>query len=251
MEGRVESGIEGLDELLGGGLPSHGTYAIVGDSGTGKSILSFQFLYNGAIKYGEPGVYILLEEQRESMLANMRGFGWDIEKLEAEGKLKVIPYTKSILGDVEATFERGALAAEQERLNHLRQYLTLESLFTEIEQTVKRMGAKRVVIDSLTVVTLLTESQLMTRMEVMWLIEKLRKLNVTTLMTVEEGIGFWRDTLFLCDGIIEMIMREKGGIYERGLIIEKMRSSNHDTGVRPLKITDKGIKIYPKEVINR
>lgn len=232
-------------------MPAHGTYAVVGDSGTGKSILSFQFIYNGVVKYGEPGVYILLEEQRESMLSNMMSFGWDIEKLEAEGKLKVIPYTKSIVGDIEATFERGALAAEQERLNHLRQYLTLDSLFTEIEQTVKRMGAKRVVIDSLTVVTLLTESQLMTRMEVMWLIEKLRKLNVTTLMTVEEGIGFWRDTLFLCDGIIKMIMREKGGIYERGLVIEKMRSSNHDTGVRPLKITDKGIKIYPKEVINR
>ncbi|MFH1055445.1 MAG: ATPase domain-containing protein [Candidatus Altiarchaeota archaeon] len=249
MDGKCESGITGLDELLGGGFPAGGTYAIAGASGTGKSILSFEFLINGAVKFNEPGVCILLEEDRERMLSDLRGFNWDVRKLETAGKLKVIPYIKSIIGDVEATFESSMLSGEDGRANKLREYLTVDSLFKEVEQSCRTIGAKRVVIDSLTAITLLAENQLVARMQTLWLIEKLRKLNVTTLVTVEEGISYWNDMLFLCDGIVSMMLRERSGIFERGLLIEKMRGTAHDTGVRPLKITPDGVTVYPNEVI--
>jgi KaiC/GvpD/RAD55 family RecA-like ATPase len=251
MDDTVRSGIPGLDELLGGGFPAGGTYVVVGYSGTGKSILSLEFLCNGASMYGEPGVYVILEEQKERMLANMRSFGWNIEKLEAEGKLRIVPYTKSIMGDVEATFEKGMMSGDHERLDRMRQYLTVDSLFQEIEQTCRSIKARRVVIDSFTVITLLGDNQVVSRMQLLWLIEKLRRLNVTTLATIEEGIGHWRDMLFLCDGIVYMMLKEKEGIFERGLVVEKMRGTAHDTGIRPLKIGKDGIIVYPTEVMVR
>jgi KaiC/GvpD/RAD55 family RecA-like ATPase len=249
MNDRARTGIPGLDEMLGGGFPTGGTYLVVGHSGTGKSILSFEFLYNGAVTFNEPGVYVILEEDKERMMHNMRDFGWDVEELEAQGKLRIVPYTKSIMGDVEATFEKGILSGEKDRSDRLRQFLTVDSLLREIEHSCQSIGAKRVVIDSLTVITLLTETQLMSRMQLLWLLEKLRKLNVTTIATLEEGIGFWKDMLFLSDGIVYMMMREKGGIFERGIVAEKMRGTRHDTGVRPFKISEKGIKVYPNEVV--
>jgi len=251
MDARVKTGVAGLDELLGGGLPAGGTYALLGYSGTGKTILSFQFIYKGVVDYNEPGIYITLEEDKDKLISNMKTFGWDSASLEAENRLKIIPYTKSILGDIEATFQKGIMSGEHERLGQLRQYLTVDSLFREIEQTCKNMGAKRVVIDSLTAVTLLADSPLMARMHIMWLIQKLNRLKITTIATLEEGIGFWRDILFLCDGIIYMALRERGGIFERGLVVEKMRGTSHDTGLRPLKISDSGVHVYPDEVINR
>jgi circadian clock protein KaiC len=250
MADLVGTGIEGLDELLNGGLPAGGTYALVGASGTGKSILSFQYLFNGITKFDEAGVYILLEEDKEPFARNISGFGWDLSALEASGKLACIPFTKSIVGDIEATFEKGALSGDTDRANQLRQYLTIDSLYEHIRESVERIGARRVVIDSMTVITLLSSSQLVARMQLLWLIQRLRRLNVTSIITIEEGIGYWRDTLFLCDGIIGVMLRERAGIFERGLVIEKIRGAGHDTGVRPLKIGQQGIRVYPHEVIS-
>jgi len=251
MRSRVETGITGLDELLNGGFPAGGTYAIVGGCGTGKSILCMQFLYNGAIKFNEPGVYILLEEEKERMMSNMSGFGWEIERLEKENMLKIVPYTKSLLGDIDATFDKNMVDGDTDRINQLRQNLTMDSLFKEVEHNCQKTGAKRVVIDSLTVITLLTSTQLMARMHLLWFIEKLRKLNITTLVTIEEGVGYWSDALFLLDGIVYMMLKERGGIMERGIVVEKLRGTPHDTGVRPFKIASDGIRVYPREVIAR
>jgi KaiC/GvpD/RAD55 family RecA-like ATPase len=249
MDERIKSGVTGLDDLLGGGFPNGGTYSVVGHAGTGKSIMCLQFLYHGALDYNEPGVYVILEEDKERVVANMLALGFDIRKLEDAGKMRIIPYTKSLIGDLETTFERGMLSGETERASRLRQYLTVDSLFREIDETVRSIGAKRVVIDSFTALTLLSDNQVMARMQLLWLIDKLRRLKVTTLMTVEENIGFWLDMLFICDGTVRMMLKEKEGVFERGVLVEKMRGTYHDTGVRPFRITTSGIKVYPQEII--
>jgi len=251
MDERVKSGVPGLDELLGGGFPAGGTYVILGNSGTGKSILSTQFLYNGIVKFNEPGVYIMLEEDKERMISNMRRFGWELDKLEQEGKLRIVPYIKSIVGDIDATFDKGIVPGEHERVDMLRQYLTVDSLYREVKQSCETIGAKRVAIDPMTSLTLLSKSEVDVRTQLIWLMEKIRKLKVTTLATVEEGIGYWRDTLFLCDGVVYMILKEKEGIFERGIVIEKMRGTSHDTSVRPLKISNEGIRVYTSEILIR
>jgi len=248
---KLKTGMPGLDELIDGGLPAGGIYGIVGSSGTGKSIFSIEFLYNGAENYNEPGVCIILEEDKDRMIANMREFGWDLKRLEDASKLRIIPYTKSIVGDVEATFDKGIFFGQGKRMESMRQYLTVDSIYREIEQSCKSIGAKRVVIDPLTSIMLLTDNQITSRIQFLWLVQKLRRLNVTTLAVIEEGIGYGQDILFLCDGIVNLIRREKDGMYERGIVIEKIRGSAHDTSIRPFKITKDGIKVYPREVVIR
>lgn len=247
---RVKTGIEGLDILLNGGFPRFGTYAVLGFSGTGKSILCTQYILNGAIKYDEPGVYILIEEDKERFTENIKTLGWDTETLEKEGKISIIPYSKSLLGEIESSFEKQMLSEDPDHIARVREFLTVDSLYKEIEECVDKIGAKRVVIDSMTIVTLLSNNPLVGRMQIMWLLQKLRKLNVTTVITLEEGISFWKDIPFLCDGTIYMMFKEKDGIFERGLVIEKLRGSGHDTGVRPVKIESPGgLKVYSEELI--
>ncbi len=250
MDDRVKTGIPGLDEMLMGGLPRGGTYAVLGGVGTGKSIFCTAYLYNGIIKHNETGVYVLIEENKNRMKANMKNFGWDLDKLEAEKKLKVIPYMKSLMADMEATFEKEMTAEDPDRVDRIRQFLTIDSLFRQIKESVNAIGAKRVVIDSMTILTLLSNSEIVARMQIMWLIEQLGKMNVTTLVILEEGISYWQDIPFLCDGLIYIILKEKEGIFERGLVIEKMRGTAHDTGLRPIKIgSPDGIKVYPDELV--
>jgi KaiC/GvpD/RAD55 family RecA-like ATPase len=248
MVDRIKSGIPGLDDLLGGGLPSGGTYAVLGGTGTGKTIFCLQYLYNGAVESGDPGVYVILEEDKERLVSNVLNLGWDIAKLEASGKLRVVPYTKSLLGDLEATFERGMMSGDNERASRLRQFLTIDSLYQEIEQNCRSIGAKRVVIDSLSVLTMLSDNQIVGRMQFLWLMDKLRKLKVTVLVIVEEDVGLWKDMLFTCDGIIHLLLREMDGVFERGIIIEKVRGIAHDTGIRPFKILNDGVRVYPQEI---
>jgi KaiC/GvpD/RAD55 family RecA-like ATPase len=249
MDGRLKSGIPGLDELLGGGFPVGGTYAVAGYPGTGKSIFSTQVLHFGAKECDEPGVYLVLEEDKDRMMSNMKSFGWDLKPLEDDGMLRIIPYTRSLFGDAQANFEKQALDGAIKSMDELRQFLTVDSIFHEIEDACKELGARRLLIDPITTITLLADNQVVSRMQLIFLIQKLRKLNVTTLATIEEGIGSWGDVLFLADGLIRTMLKEKSGIYQRGLVIEKMRGTAHDTGIRPFRITSQGIKVYPSETL--
>ena len=88
-DGRVPTGISGLDDAMSGGLLESSINLLSGSPGSGKSILAMQFLINGILKYNEPGVYITFEEEKESLVRNMKKFGWDINKLEKDGKLEV------------------------------------------------------------------------------------------------------------------------------------------------------------------
>jgi len=246
---RVKSGIPGLDDLLNGGFPRKGIYIVVGESGTGKSILGAQFLYKGCTEYNETGVYVILEEEKDCVIENMRSFGWDLGQLERDGKIKAIPYIKSIIGDVSSSLERGLESSDSRTMENVRQYLTVNSLFMQIQQECNRINAKRVVIDPISIITLLTESEVLARMQLISLFEGLKKLDVTTLLMVEEGVKYWQDVTFLSDGIIHLILKEKNSLFERGLLVRKMRGTAHDTGMRPLKITGGGLHIYPNEVM--
>ena len=95
MEEKLKTGIEGLDELLSGGLPRGGTYLVMGHPGTGKTILSVGFLLNGSIKYGDPGVYVLVAEDKSRLLSNMQNFGWN---LESEENIKGVPRIETVHG---------------------------------------------------------------------------------------------------------------------------------------------------------
>src|SRR3989338_8547769 len=87
---KIKSGVPGLDELMFGGIPKGNLVVLSGDQGSGKTVLCWQFLFEGAVKYGENGVYVSLEENEESIYQGSKEFGWDLKKLVDERKLIII-----------------------------------------------------------------------------------------------------------------------------------------------------------------
>ncbi|MEM7821536.1 MAG: ATPase domain-containing protein [Candidatus Aenigmatarchaeota archaeon] len=220
---RVESGIDGMDTLLRGGFPKWSTILVSGTPGTGKTILSLQFLVNGVLKCKEKGVYISLEEDVGRIKKYMyTTFGWPLEKLEKERKLLLI---KSDIYD----FEK------------------FKSL---IETNIEKIDAKRVVIDPLTVISLFFERPLEIRRSLLDLDKLLKRLNCTAMLTCEipEGsssISSFGIEEFTSDGII-LLSYSPGS--PRGITIRKMRATNHDVNTHPFEIkSGKGIVVYPYE----
>ncbi|MEM2320895.1 MAG: ATPase domain-containing protein, partial [Candidatus Bathyarchaeia archaeon] len=120
---RVPAGVSGLDELIGGGFPKGSLIVLAGNPGTGKTIFSATFIYNGIVNYGERGIYVSFAENRETFLGNMLSIGLDFESLEEEGMFRFL--------DMVTAREEAAPAI-------------METILMEVSG----FGAKRLVIDS-------------------------------------------------------------------------------------------------------
>jgi len=219
----VTTGIKGLDVLLKGGLPKGSTTLVSGTPGSGKTILSMQFLINGYLQTKEKGFYISLEEDVDRMENYMsKSFGWPIKELRKKGKLILV---RSDVYD-------------------------FEKFKDLIETTVEKNGIERVVIDPITVISLFFEKPLEIRRSLLELDRMLKKLNCTSLLTCEipEGtnaISSFGIEEFTSDGII--ILTYKIGA-PRGIVIRKMRLVDHDKEIHPFEIREgKGIIVYPTE----
>ncbi|MBI4406536.1 AAA family ATPase [Candidatus Micrarchaeota archaeon] len=223
---RVKSGIPGLDELIEGGFPEGSSVLVCGGPGTGKTILCMEYLYNGAKQHGEPGVYVTLEEGAHNLWWNVQRFKWDVQSLERQDKLKIYKF--------EPTGE----------------FTDLEEQAKRIVDKAKQMGAKRLVIDSLTAFAYWTNDKAKIRYAVYVLIDELRKIKCTSLLTAEtrgkknEFSSFGVEE-FLVDGIIALHFVPP----RHFLTIRKMRGTDHDASVHPLNFSDKGIGIDAKEKI--
>jgi len=90
MNDRVKTGVKGLDELIGGGLPKSSSILLSGEAGTGKTIFSLQYIYSGAKDYGEPGIYVTFEEKPDELRREALQFGWDLKKYEDEKKIVIL-----------------------------------------------------------------------------------------------------------------------------------------------------------------
>jgi circadian clock protein KaiC len=220
---QVTTGIKGLDALLRGGLPKGSTTLVSGTPGSGKTILSMQFLVNGYLQAKEKGFYISLEEDVDRMENYMsKAFGWPIRELRKKGNLIML---RSDVYD-------------------------FEKFKDLIETTVEKNGIERVVIDPITVISLFFEKPLEIRRSLLELDRMLKKLNCTSLLTCEipEGtnaISSFGIEEFTSDGII--ILTYKIGA-PRGIVIRKMRLVDHDKEIHPFEIKEgKGIVVYPTE----
>src|SRR5438445_1808987 len=140
---RVQSGIPGFDQIVGGGYIRDRVYLLAGPAGAGKTIFSTQFLYNGISKYNENGIYVVLEETPQQLRENMyNSFGWNIQTYEDNGNIIVLDAISSRLG-----------LSSAERFVVPRPF-TLESLLYEIQTAIQTVNARRVVIDSLDAMSL-------------------------------------------------------------------------------------------------
>lgn len=239
------TGIDGIDAMLEGrGIPSGYVVLVLGSPGCGKTTLGVQFLYNGVVKFSENGILVLLEEDPGMVKSNMLRFGWNLDKLEEEGRIAIIDaspirfITKGIkLGET-------TIGSKEFRVISLIERIKAES---------ERLKAKRLVVDSLSTFTLQYPRAAERREAILNLIQGIASTGCTTLLISELA----RSTIerkyqieeYLAHGVmlLQRLIRADGVVHV--FMIEKMRGVNHDVQPRPFKITQNGIVVFPSEVV--
>lgn len=234
---RVPTGIKGLDALIEGGIPEGRTMLVSGGTGTGKTIFSTQFLYNGAQKYKEPGIYVTLDERPSLIRQDMMRFGWDLRKMEENDMIQIIDGSLAKIG-----------IPSDEEFSMPATGFDIDKLLLEIMRTTKRIGAKRLVIDSIPALGLNYETKNEIRNAILKLSYLLMRIGVTTVMTseIEEGSNKFSKygvEEFVVDGVILLHYMGIGTRSNRTMHIRKMRATNHSEDLHPIKIDAKGLNV--------
>ena len=231
---KIKSGIPGFDEISMGGIPKGRATLVSGTSGSGKTVFAAQFLYTGIVDRGENAVFVTFEETPADIMRNVRTFGWDIAGLIRQGKWAFVDASPSDSEEVETgEYDLGALLAR-------------------IEYAVKKVGAKRIAIDSIAALFARYNDESLVRRELHRVIERLRETGTTTIITAErkterdEGSRFGVEE-FVSDNVIILSNKlDKFGERERSVEILKYRGSAHSTNETPSIITEGGIRVFPK-----
>lgn len=225
-ENRVNTGIAGLDEMLQGGFPENHIVVVMGSFGTGKTTLALQYIVEG-LRRGEPCIFISLEEDKDSITKNAASFGWDLSGAIEKKKLGLFKLEPS---DAKTTITR---------------------IKSELPKFVKSFGAKRVVLDSVSLLNMLFPDDNERRSNLFNLCQLLKSTGATTLITAEvkdENPRSSRDGLaeYTADGVLLLQSDEskEGGEVQLTIRILKMRRTAHSRRVKPYSITDKGLVVH-------
>ena len=241
---RIPTGIKGLDDMLDGGLPPGRCILVCGGPGSGKTILSVQFLYNGATEYKETGLYVALGESPTHLKEDLSGFGWNIEKLEKDKKLVIVD--ASPLRTIPGQVNIGKVSIGKRDFKML-------SLIEIIKTRTKEIGAKRIVVDSISSLILQYPDESERRNAILDLFEAVTDLGTTSLITTElRATALEREVQaeeFLSHGVIVFHTFNEGGKLIRAIQIEKMRGVSHDHQLRPYKIYKNGIEVFSRESV--
>jgi circadian clock protein KaiC len=228
--GKSPTGIGGLDEVTQGGLPQGRPTLLCGSAGCGKTLFGITFLYNGAVQYNEPGVFLAFEEQPEDLIKNVGSLNYDIEKLIAEKKF--------VIDHIEIERSKIAEAGEYD----------LEGLFLRLGFAIDSIGAKRVVVDTIETLFSGLENEQLLRSELRRLFDWLKSKGVTAIITGERGEGtLTRYGLeeYVADCVILLDNRVQDQLSTRRLRIVKYRGSAHGTNEYPFIIDEQGITVMP------
>lgn len=230
---RVKTGVPGLDEMLGGGLIAGRPYVVIGPPGAGKTILGMQFLMEGARNH-ENGLYISLEESSNELVEDMSLFGWDLLS-----SIKILDTSQDFATDKWLIKTDSVLAKPE---------FSLLNLLTVLHEKIQTYHPKRMVIDSITSIKMLYEKDFEMRRGLLSLMYFLFRSNATTLLTsTKMSENLMEESL--ASGIIKMHKLENRGEMIHAISVEKMRGSDFDTHMRPLKITSKGLTVFNTETV--
>ena len=168
---KAPTGIPGLDEITAGGLPRGRVTLVAGSAGAGKTLLGLNFLVAGARQYGEPGVLMTFEESAAKVALNVRSLGFDLDELQRSGLLAVLAFR----------VDPSEIVAVGE--------FDFEPLFAVLDDAIRRVGAKRVVLDTIEVMFGAFGDDMIVRSELSRLVRWLEERGVTVVLTGERGNG--------------------------------------------------------------
>ena len=227
---KAPTGIAGLDEITGGGLPAGRPTLVCGSAGCGKTLLAMEFLVRGATEFDEPGVFLAFEETADELTQNVRSLGFDLDDLAAQGKL-LMDHVRMKRRDIEETGE-----------------YDLEGLFIRLGHAIDSVGAKRVVLDTIEVLFGGLSNINILRAELRRLFRWLKDKGVTAIITAERGEGtLTRHGLeeYVSDCVILLDHRVRDQLSTRRLRVVKYRGTTHGTNEYPFLIDESGITVLP------
>lgn len=225
---RVPTGIRGFDQMIQGGFKKGSVNVVTGGPGSGKTTFAMEFLVNGTTFANDPGIYITFDETKDSIVDNMRAFGWDLERLEKESRVIIVEYSPQQL--MKILTDGGGL----------------------LDNLMSKYGARRIVVDSVSTFLMLNSTEFGRRELLMSFFRMLSKWDVTTVMINEQtpisGDEIGKATIpvnFECDSIVQLYYTHHDLAKSRIRYIEvfKMRGTNHVTKAIPFKIDSRGIDI--------
>jgi circadian clock protein KaiC len=224
------TGIQGLDEITGGGLPKGRPTLVCGSAGCGKTLLAMEFLVRGATQFNEPGVFMAFEETAKDLTKNVASLGFDLKDLVARKKI-VLDF----------------VYLEPSEIKESGEY-DLEGLFIRLGHAIDSIGAKRVVLDTIESLFSSLPNQLILRAELRRLFRWLKDKGVTAIITGERGEStLTRQGLeeYVSDCVIVLDHRVNEQISSRRLRVVKYRGSTHGTNEYPFLIDEDGFSVLP------
>ncbi|MCD8490002.1 MAG: circadian clock protein KaiC [Desertifilum sp.] len=229
---KIRTMIEGFDDISHGGLPVGRSTLVSGTSGTGKTLLAVQFLYNGITQFDEPGVFVTFEESPTDIIKNAYSFGWDLQRLVNQGKLFILDASPDPEGqDIVGSFD-------------------LSALIERLQYAIRKYKARRVSVDSVTAVFQQYDAVSVVRREIFRLVARLKQVGVTTIMTTEREAEYgpvarFGVEEFVSDNVVIVRNVLEGERRRRTIEILKLRGTTHMKGEYPFTITNEGINIFP------
>ncbi|MXR41276.1 KaiC domain-containing protein [Halobaculum sp. WSA2] len=223
---RIDVGIEGLDEMILGGVPERSLMAVIGSAGTGKTTFGLQFL-NEALENDGDAVYITLEESKEAILSTAEEKGWEYRRYAEEDRLAVIA------------------------MDPIEMANSLDSIRDDISRLITDFGADRLVLDSVSLLEMMYDSPSKRRSEVFDFARSLKQAGVTTMLTSEASqenayasrhgiVEYLTDAVFVLQYVRPSDFRETRLAVE----IQKIRDANHSRETKPYEIMNDGISVY-------
>ncbi len=250
MVERATTGIHGLDDLIEGGFPRNRTILVAGACGTGKSIFSMQYLFHGITQCNEPGVFVTFDESPENIRSDMLRFGWNLREHEAHNTFALIDGASARAGT--PSTEQNALQSNQ---------LDINRVLTEVLTVCRRIGAKRLVIDSIPALGFQLDNEHEIRKIILRLSQVLSKSGMTAIITTElpeqpAGQGqmiFSKYGVeeYIADGVLLLGLIGTSSKADRTLYIRKMRGTAHSGAIHPCTITENGMIVKKVEDVFR
>ena len=223
---RIDLGIDGLDEIIQGGVPERSLMVTIGSAGTGKTTFCLQFLHH-ALQQGERGIYITLEESRERVINSATEKGLAFDEYADAGQLAVVD------------------------LDPVEMANSLRSIRSELPRLIESFDATRLVLDSVSLLEMMYEDRAKRRNEIFDFTRSLKNAGVTTMLTSEASdehaytsrhgiVEYLTDAVFVLQYVRPDDFRETRLAIE----IQKIRDANHSRETKPYEITNDGLSVY-------